>query len=183
MKYAMKTCLMGIATALQTALGGVPIEWARRPDSTVPANFTAHHGETLEFRCEFRGFGELPFGDGSDVRLYFQTNGMGEAWWSVPAAVSSNTVSAAWSPEMDSGADRWTYFFGRPGVVYASVIVRLVKSPGFMPGILPPPAMFEETVAAIVTNEVVGGYWDVRLDGVAMPGWKIVFSRLPEEFE
>ena len=154
MKYAMKTCLTGIAIALQTAWGGVPIEWTRRPDSTVPANFTAHHGETLEFRCEFRGFGELPFGDGSDVRLYFQTNGMGEAWWSVPAAVSSNTVSAAWSPEMDSGADRWTYFFGRPGVVYASAIVRLVKSPGFMPGVLPPPAMFEETVAAIVTNKV-----------------------------
>ena len=160
MKYAMKTCLMGIATALQTAWGGVPIEWTRRPDSTTPANFTAHHGETLEFRCEFRGFGELPFGDGSDVRLYFQTNGMGEAWWSVPAVVSSNTVSAAWSPEMDSGADRWTYFFGRPGVVYASAIVRLVKSPGFTPGVLPPPDMFEEMVAAIVTNEVSAGLSD-----------------------
>ena len=158
MKYAMKTCLMGIATALQTAWGGVPIEWTRRPESTTPANFTAHHGETLEFRCEFRGFGELPFGDGSDVRLYFQTNGMGEAWWSAPATVSSNEVRAVWGPEMDVGASRWVFFFGTPGVVYSSAIVRLVPSPGFAPGILPPPAVFTDAVAAIVTNTVVAPY-------------------------
>lgn len=158
MKYAMKTCLMGIATALQTAWGGVPLEWTRRPDSTTPANFTAHQGETLEFRCTFRGFGELPFGDGGDVRLYFQTNGMGEAWWSAPATVSSNEVRAVWGPEMDVGASRWVFFFGTPGVVYSSAIVRLVPSPGFAPGSLPPPAVFTDAVAAIVTNTVVAPY-------------------------
>ena len=89
MKYYLKFVLMSAAMALQGVCnGGVPLEWTRRPDSTTPANFTAHQGETLEFRCTFRGFGELPFGDGGDVRLYFQTNGMGEAWWSVPATVS-----------------------------------------------------------------------------------------------
>jgi hypothetical protein len=46
------------------------------------------------------------------------------------------------------------FFFGTPGVVYSSAIVRLVPSPGFTPGVLPPPAMFEKMVAAIVTNEV-----------------------------
>lgn len=156
MKHALKLALISATMALQgVCKGGVPLEWTRRPDSTTPANFTAHQGETLEFCCTFRGFGELPFGDGGDVRLYFQTNGMGEAWWSAPATVSSNEVRAVWGPEMDVGASRWVFFFGRPGVVYASVIVRLVKSPGFTPGVLPPPAMFEETVAAIVTNEVV----------------------------
>lgn len=154
MKHVLKTCLMGFATVLQTAWGGVPLEWTRRPDSTTPANFTAHQGETLELCCTFSGFGKLPFGDGGDVRLYFQTNGMGEAWWSAPATVSSNEVRAVWGPEMDVGASRWVFFFGTPGVVYSSAIVRLVKSPGFMPGILPPPAMFEEMVAAIVTNTV-----------------------------
>ena len=168
MKHAMKTCLMGIATALQTAWGGVPIEWTRRPDSTTPANFTAHQGETLEFCCTFRGFGELPFGDGGDVRLYFQTNGMGEAWWSAPATVSSNEVRAVWGPEMDVGASRWVFFFGTPGVVYSSAIVRLVPSPGFAPGTLPPPAVFTDTVAAIVTNETtVGWRWELHPDFVS----------------
>ena len=143
----MKHCLNHLAIIFTAALsvackGGVPLEWTRRPDSTTPANFTAHQGETLEFCCTFRGFGELPFGDGGDVRLYFQTNGMGEAWWSAPATVSSNEVRAVWGPEMDVGASRWVFFFGTPGVVYSSAIVRLVPSPGFAPGTLPPPAVF-----------------------------------------
>ena len=159
MKYYLKFVLMSAAMALQgVCSGGVPIEWTRRPDSTTPANFTAHQGETLEFRCTFRGFGELPFGDGGDVRLYFQTNGMGEAWWSVPATVSSNEVRAVWGPEMDVGASRWVFFFGTPGVVYSSAIVRLVPSPGFAPGTLPPPAVFTDAVCAIVTNTVVAPY-------------------------
>lgn len=159
MKHNLKLVLTAAAMALQGVCnGGVPLEWTRRPDSTTPANFTAHQGETLEFRCTFRGFGELPFGDGGDVRLYFQTNGMGEAWWSAPATVSSNEVRAVWGPEMDVGASRWVFFFGTPGVVYSSAIVRLVPSPGFAPGTLPPPAVFTDAVCAIVTNEVASGW-------------------------
>ena len=169
----MKHCLNHLAIIFTAALsvackGGVPLEWTRRPDSTTPANFTAHQGETLEFCCTFRGFGELPFGDGSDVRLYFQTNGMGEAWWSAPATVSSNEVRAVWGPEMDVGASRWVFFFGTPGVVYSSAIVRLVPSPGFAPGTLPPPAVFTDAVAAIVTNETtVGWRWELHPDFVS----------------
>ena len=169
MKYYLKFVLMSAAMALQGfCIGGVPLEWTRRPDSTTPANFTAHQGETLEFCCTFRGFGELPFGDGGDVRLYFQTNGMGEAWWSAPATVSSNEVRAVWGPEMDVGASRWVFFFGTPGVVYSSAIVRLVPSPGFAPGTLPPPAVFTDAVAAIVTNETtVGWRWELHPDFVS----------------
>lgn len=169
MKLYLKLVLTAAAITLQSICnGGVPLEWTRRPDSTTPANFTAHQGETLECRCTFRGFGELPFGDGGDVRLYFQTNGMGEAWWSVPATVSSNEVRAVWGPEMDVGASRWVFFFGTPGVVYSSAIVRLVPSPGFAPGTLPPPAVFTDAVCAIVTNEVVVGWSEWRI----VEGWK-----------
>ena len=159
MKHALKLVLISATMALQGfCIGGVPLEWTRRPDSTTPANFTAHQGETLELCCTFSGFGKVPFGDGGDVRLYFQTNGMGEAWWSAPATVSSNEVRAVWGPEMDVGASRWVFFFGTPGVVYSSAIVRLVPSPGFTPGTLPPPAVFTDAVAAIVTNTVVAPY-------------------------
>lgn len=155
MKYYLKFVLMSAAMALQgVCTGGVPLEWTRRPDSTTPANFTAHQGETLELCCTFRGFGELPFGDGGDVRLYFQTNGMGEAWWSAPATVSSNEVRAVWGPEMDVGASRWVFFFGTPGVVYSSAIVRLLPSPGFVPVVQPLPdvAFDAALVGSIVTN-------------------------------
>ena len=169
MKHYLKFVLISAAMALQgVCKGGVPLEWTRRPDSTTPANFTAHQGETLEFCCTFRGFGKLPFGDGGDVRLYFQTNGMGEAWWSAPATVSSNEVRAVWGPEMDVGASRWVFFFGTPGVVYSSAIVRLVPSPGFAPGTLPPPAVFTDAVAAVVTNETtVGWRWELHPDFVS----------------
>ena len=169
MKHYLKFVLISAAMALQgVCKGGVPLEWTRRPDSTTPANFTAHQGETLEFCCTFRGFGKLPFGDGSDVRLYFQTNGMGEAWWTAPATVSSNEVRAVWGPEMDVGASRWVFFFGTPGVVYSSAIVRLVPSPGFAPGSLPPPAVFTDAVAAVVTNETtVGWRWELHPDFVS----------------
>ena len=181
MKHALKLVLISAAMVLHGfCKGGVPLEWTRRPDSTTPANFTAHQGETLEFCCTFRGFGELPFGDGGDVRLYFHTNGMGEAWWSAPATVSSNEVRAVWGPEMDVGASRWVFFFGTPGVVYSSAIVRLVPSPGFAPGTLPPPAVFTDAVAAIVTNEVVEiGDWVVTTNGAYAPGWSIDIMELP----
>ena len=185
MKHCLKHLTMGFVAALSVACnGGVPLEWTRRPDSTTPANFTAHQGETLEFRCTFRGFGELPFGDGGDVRLYFQTNGMGEAWWSAPATVSSNEVRAVWGPEMDVGASRWVFFFGTPGVVYSSAIVRLVPSPGFAPGSLPPPVMFEDMVATIVTNKMAVGFtpWEFRFSSDAVAeaakGWNLELEYL-----
>lgn len=45
------------------------------------------------------------------------------------------------------------------------------------------PTLATNDVCNIVTNEVAGGLWDVKLDGVAMPGWTIVFTRLPEDYE
>ena len=70
MKHALKLVLISATMALQgVCKGGVPLECTRRPDSTTPANFTAHQGETLAVCCTFRGFGEVPFGDGGDVRL------------------------------------------------------------------------------------------------------------------
>ena len=75
-----------------------PLEWERRPNRPAPAQFDAFHGETLELSCTFAGYGALPFEAGADVRLWYQTNGMGRVWWSVPATVASNTVRAACCP-------------------------------------------------------------------------------------
>ena len=98
----MKTRFKPLATALAAtlqlaALAAVPLAWDARPGNPAPASFDRYHGETLEFRCTFRGFSpddQTVFGQDADIRLWFQTNGMGSAWWSVPATISSNVLSA-----------------------------------------------------------------------------------------
>ena len=146
----MKKHCTTLAAALATsfiAFAAVPLEWKTTPRNPAPAAFDRHHGETLERRCRFEGFGELPFADAADVRLWYQTNCMGAAWWSLPATVSSNVLSATFPPQADPGADRLALFFGAPSNAYASAVLRLRSSPGFTPNVLPPPdtESFEET--------------------------------------
>ena len=121
------------------ASASVPLAWQVTPRNPAPVAFDRHHGETLEFRCVFSGFGELPFGQAADIRLWYQTNGMSAAWWSVPVSVSSNVLSATFPPQADPGADRLSLFFGAPSNAYASAVLRLRHSPGFAPNVLPPP--------------------------------------------
>ena len=140
----MKT-LFAFTLFTATASAAVPLEWTARPGEIAPAQFTRHHGETLELRCRFAGFGESPFSQGADIRLWYQTNGMpASAWWSVPAQVSSNELFAVFAPESDPGADQVKVFFGAPSNAYASAVLRLRPSPGAAPGTLPPPEGFAE---------------------------------------
>ena len=146
MKHPFKPLATALAATLQlTAIAAVPLSWDARPGNPAPASFDRYHGEALEFRCTFRGFGELPFVPGADIRLWYQTNGMGSAWWSVPATIQSNVLSATWSPALDPGADRVSLFFGAPSNAYASAVLRLRHSPGFAPGAMPDPETFHES--------------------------------------
>ena len=120
---------------LHSASASVPLAWQVTPRNPAPVAFDRHHGETLEFRCVFSGFGELPFGQAADIRLWYQTNGMSAAWWSVPASLSSNVLSATFPPQADPGADRLSLFFGAPSNAYASAVLRLRHSPGFTPNV------------------------------------------------
>ena len=125
--------LVGVSSA------SVPLAWTVTPRNPAPVAFDRHHGETLDFRCQFEGFGELPFAQAADIRLWYQTNGMAAAWWSVPASVSSNVLSATFPPQADPSADRLALFFGAPSNAYASAVLRLRHSPGFTPNVLPAP--------------------------------------------
>ena len=144
---------------LNSAIASVPLSWQVTPRNPAPVAFDRHHGETLEFRCTFTGFGELPFAQAADIRLWYQTNGMAAAWWSVPASVSSNILSATFPPSADPGADRLALFFGAPSNAYASAVLRLRHSPGFTPNVLPAPESgYTETdpvfFAWLATNDI-----------------------------
>ena len=152
MKPHIKLPCTILAAALQlAAIAAVPLAWEARPSSPAPASFDRHHGETIEFRCTLTGF-DAAFAPAADVRLYYQTNGMGQAWWSAPATVQSNVITATWSPALDPGADRVSLFFGAPSNVYASAVLRLRHSPGFTPSVLTLPVQRLDFAAVEIAN-------------------------------
>ena len=152
MKHNFKLPCMILATALATALhAAVPLAWEARPNAPAPASFDRHHGETIDFRCTLTGF-DAAFAPAADVRLWYQTNGMGQAWWSAPATVQSNVITATWSPALDPGADRVFLFFGAPSNVYASAVLRLRHSPGFTPSVLTLPVQRLDFAAVEIAN-------------------------------
>ena len=142
----MKTNCITLATVFYTALTALaaePLSWVRKPNQPATAQFDTFHGETLDFRCTFTGFGALPFAGDDAPRLYYQTNGMGTAWWSIPATVSSNMLSATFPPSADPGAERLSVFFGAPSNAYAAAQVRFRNSPGATPNNLDPPSVLD----------------------------------------
>ena len=174
MKPHYKHLATALAATLQlAALAAVPLAWDVRPGQPAPVTFDRYHGEAIGFSAAFRGFGELPFGPGADIRLWYQTNGMGRAWWSVPATVQSNVLSATWSPALDPGADRVSLFFGAPSNAYAAAVLRLRHSPGFAPGSMPDPIAFHESdpvfsawISAFQESDPVFSSW---LEGYTPP--------------
>ena len=174
MRPHYKPLATALAATLQLALhAAVPLSWDARPGNPAPASFDRYHGEAIDFSATFRGFGELPFAPGADIRLWYQTNGMGSAWWSVPATIQSNVLSATWSPALDPGADRVSLFFGAPSNAYAAAVLRLRHSPGFAPGSMPDPETFHESdpvftawLAAFSESDPVFSSW---LEGYTPP--------------
>ena len=154
------TALATIFAAAFSAPAAEPLCWERTPNRPAPAQFDVFHGESLDFRCTFTSFGALPFSGSDAPRLYFQTNGMGAAWWSIPATVSIITnsqlsgtghqapgtnyqLSATFTPDLDPGADRLAVFFGAPSNAYAAAQVRFRNSPGPHPNDLEPPSVLD----------------------------------------
>ena len=121
----------------------VPIRWTVETSRVQPAVFDAYQGETLILEATMQSYGK-PFAiTGDDIRIYWQTNGMGGAWWSAPASVKvgqsgeRDTYAATWTPSMDAGAAVYSCFIGQPGGNYrAEFRLRLRPSPGSTPNTL-----------------------------------------------
>lgn len=144
---------VALATALQlTTLAAVPISWTATPTSPTYMPAPVPHGSTVEFSVTLKGFTDPAIGPDADVRLWFQTNGMGSAWFSAPAAFASNVVTATFGPEQDVGADRVNCFFGAPSNVFASAVLRLSHAPGFTPTYITPPVLTIDFDILAVTN-------------------------------
>ncbi len=155
----MKAHYMIIATILPAlCMAAIPVAWTNTPGMPTYALPNVPHGVPIDFSVTLKGY--TPIADGADVRLWFQTNGMGKEWWSAPATHNGNVITATFGPAQDCGADRVNLFFGAPSNVFASAVLRLTPSPGFAPNSLPLPA-------PILDFSTV----DVRNIGALTNGW------------
>lgn len=125
---------------LITFLAAIPLVWTVETSRVQPAMFEAYHGEELQLAADFKSYGKALAIEGM-AALFYQTNGMGAAYWSAPATVSSNRITAVFLPEMDPGASTVSGFLGVAGKNYrAAFKLRFLPSPGAVPGEIPLPA-------------------------------------------
>lgn len=131
----------------------VPQEWSVDVSRVQPCQFNAYHGETMELKASFFLRGQPYDVGGADFALFWQTNGMGAAYWSAPATAASNTVSAVFTGAMDPGAPLVYGFLGSTGSNYrASFAVRFAASPGATPNELPLPVQTIDFAKVAVLN-------------------------------
>ena len=137
----MKHLCTTLATVLAAVLhAAVPLRWSVETSRAQGVQFDAYHGETLALEASLQSYGKPLAVTNETVSIYWQTNGMADAWWSAPAAFSNNVLRAEFTPAMDPGAPVVRGFLGVPGEIYrAEFHIRFRSSPGFVPNELPLP--------------------------------------------
>lgn len=138
------------------ASAAVPFDWVADVDRPAPVPVPVLRGETVDLRAALVRRGR-PFDPAADsATIYWQTNGMGDAWWSAPASVSSNVLSATFTPAMDPGATLVSAFIGTTGEdgrsYRAWATLRILHAPGAVPNELPLPARAIDFATVAVTN-------------------------------
>ena len=162
-----------LATALPVALlAAIPQRWTVETSRLQPGQFEAFHGETIEFAATMQTYGK-PLAITNDlIGIYWQTNGMGSAYWTAPAVLSNNVMIAHWEPSMDVGANVYSCFIGAPGEIYrAAFQLRLRPSPGANPSELPLPVQAIDFAQIEVRNApyYTRGETDARIIELSPP--------------
>ena len=149
----MKTLSTAFAAVLAAVLqAAVPIVWKSDVAKPETERREAFHGTTLELEATLVADGRPLAVTNGEAWVYWQTNGMGVAFWSADAAVSGNVVRATFTPEMDPGAAVVNGFLGTPREQYAAFQLRFRPSPGAEPNVLLPPVVTLDFARVTVTN-------------------------------
>ena len=149
--------LFTLHSSLFTLPAAVPLRWTVETSRAQVAQFEAYRGETLDLEATMKSYGS-PLATPVQPSLYWQTNGMGAAWWTAPATASGNVLRATWSPTNDCGGTVYNCFIGGPDATYrAAFRLRMLPSPGFTPNHIPLPTVKAESdpvfSAWLATNE------------------------------
>ena len=139
MNFSAITILISFLFVLQSASAAVPLRWTVETSRAQPATFDEFAGATYDLEATLQSYGK-PLEVVGEPHLYWQTNGMGSAYWTAPATVSGNVLRATWTPAYDVGARAYNCFIGITGTVYnAAFQLRLRPSPGALPNEMPLP--------------------------------------------
>ena len=134
------------------ASAAVPLRWTVETSAANPATFDQFAGATYDLEAALQSRGK-PLAVDGDPRLYWQTNGMGSAWWTAPATVSGNVLRATWTPACDVGARVYNCFIGITGTTYnAAFQLRLRPSPGAVPNVIEQPPRVLDLAHTVVIN-------------------------------
>lgn len=149
--------LFTLHSSLFTLSAALPLSWTVETSRAQVAQFESYRGETLDLEATMKSYGS-PLATPVQPSLYWQTNGMGAAWWMAPATASGNVLRATWSPTNDCGGTVYNCFIGGTGATYrAAFRLRMLPSPGFTPNHIPLPTVKAESdpvfSAWLATNE------------------------------
>ena len=150
-----KPALATLAALAALATFATPLKWVCEWPEARAQSFTLYHGETATFEPSFRVNGSVATNVAVEA-CYVQTNGMGEAWWTL--------ADATFHPTNDVGAASYRFFVrARAGgdVVYrANGILRMQDSPGFEPAAVP----FPRRVLDFDAVEIANAPWPTAAD-------------------
>lgn len=146
------------AASAQTVL-----RWSADTARPAPVDLPIYRGETVALEPSYISYGAAVSLADCSATLYYQTNGMLTAWWSLPAIVTSNSVRATFGPTNDCGAASYTFFISlaAPGGVShrAMGTLSMRAAPGYPPYLVPfVPAELPEAYPPAASNPVSRAY-------------------------
>lgn len=155
MKYLL-TALSSVLLALSALAAAPDLRWTVDTSKSSKADWQFYQGESLPLAPAFVSYGFPVALSGASATFLWQTNGMGTSWWSKAASVvtgNPDRVSAVWHPTNDCGAASYSYFIrvSLPSATLyrAEGTIKMLRSPGFAPAVLPPPAVWPDLAASL----------------------------------
>ena len=156
-----------IILAAGPLLAALPLRWTVETSRAQPAVFEAYHGESLDLAATLQSYGKpVEIDPQAEWHIYWQTNGMADAWWSAPVpppvpgrtaerseTAEGRVVTATFTPAMDPGAPAVNGFIGSPGNNYrAAFTIRFRHAPGATPNTLTKPVPILDLANTTVIN-------------------------------
>ena len=164
----MKILHIAIISAALSAFAGVPISRTVDVSATIkPVHLETYAGETLDLSVQLASGGSPLATPSASATIYWQTNGMANAWWQTNMSCSaSGLVTGSWSPGLPSG--RVWFFVGveSSGLNYRIAgQCAILPSPGGAPStaVLPPPG----GTLNLGDYTIIGAPWITSSDSAA----------------
>lgn len=145
----------------EPAFAATPLQlrWTAELSDPKPYNAVLFAGESADLVATLKLYGRaVALEDTATASLYWQTNGMGSAWWQSAATVTTaGVVTASWTPDMDAGADLYRWHLGVANAASSTIYrafgaFRMQASPGAAPNALAPPVRWIDFNAITVSN-------------------------------